>query len=310
MDHDHASHAAHGQDAHRHAPPRIGRAFAVATVLNIVLVIVQVVYGLMANSMALLADAGHNFGDVLGLIIAWVAHAAARKPPTERYTYGFRSASILAALANAILLLVATGAIVWEAIGRLSAPGEVAGLTVVIVAAIGIAVNAGSALLLMSGSKGDLNVRGAFLHLLSDAAVSVGVVAAGAAILLTGWHWLDPLTSLAVSGLIVWSTWGLLREAIVLSLDAVPARIDPREVRRYLAGLEGVAGIHDLHIWPMSTTETALTVHLEMPGGHPGDDRLMQTTRDLEHRFAIGHVTIQIEISKETACRLAPDEIV
>jgi len=310
VDHDHAhdDHSQHGGHTHRHAPRQFGRAFAVATVLNVLLVIVQVVYGLAANSMALVADAGHNFGDVLGLIIAWVAHAAARRPATERYTYGFRSASILAALLNGILLLLATGAIAWEAIGRLGAPSEVAGLTVVIVAAIGIAVNGASALLLMAGSKSDLNVRGAFLHLIGDAAVSFGVVAAGAAIMLTGWYWLDPVASLVVSALIVWSTWTLLREAIILSLAAVPPKIDPRAVRRYLEGLDGVSAIHDLHIWPMSTTETALTVHLEMPGGHPGDTLLMQAAHDLAHRFAIGHVTIQIEASTSTVCPLASDE--
>ena len=295
---------------HSHAPRQFGRAFALAIALNVTLVIVQVIFGLVANSMALLADAGHNFSDVLGLIIAWVAHAAARRRPSERYTYGFRAASVLAALANAVLLLVATGAIVWEAVGRLGAPGEVAGLTVVIVAAVGIVVNGGSALLLMAGSKQDLNVRGAFLHLIADAAVSAGVVAAGAGILLTGWSWLDPVASLAVSALIVWSTWGLLREAVTLSLHAVPAAIDPGEVRRYLEALDGVARIHDLHIWPMSTTETALTVHLEMPGGHPGDALLLRTAHDLEHRFAIAHVTIQIEVDQPTACRLAPDKIV
>jgi cobalt-zinc-cadmium efflux system protein len=269
-----------------------------------------VVYGLLAGSVALLADAGHNFGDVLGLVLAWVAHSAAQRPPTARYTYGFRSGSILAALANAILLLVATGAIAWEAVRRLAEPGEVAGLTVMIVAAIGILVNGGSALLLMSGSKHDLNFRGAFLHLLGDAAVSVGVVAAGAGILLTGWQWLDPLASLAISVFIVWTTWGLMRDAVALSLDAVPARIDPREVRRFLEGLEGVSAVHDLHIWPMSTTETALTVHLEMPLGHPGDALLLQAARDLRSRFAIGHATMQVEVDRETACLLAPDEIV
>lgn len=303
LDHADAGHV------HQHGPPQ-GPAFAVAAVLNIALVIAQIAYGLLANSVALLADAGHNFGDVLGLVLAWVAHSAARRAPTARYTYGFRSASILAALLNSILLLVATGAIAWEAIRRFAEPGEVAGLTVIIIAAIGIVVNGGSALLLMAGSKSDLNVRGAFLHLLGDAAVSVGVVMAGAGILLTGWHWLDPLASLAISAVIVWSTWGLLRGAITLSLGAVPAQIDPREVRRFLEGLKGVSGIHDLHIWPMSTTETALTVHLAMTGGHPGDALLMQAARDLKRRFSIGHATIQVEVSRETVCSLAPDEIV
>jgi cobalt-zinc-cadmium efflux system protein len=307
----HANHD-HGAPghAHQHGPREFGRAFAIATVLNVGLVIAQIIYGLLANSMALLADAGHNFGDVLGLVLAWLAHSAAQKPPTARYTYGFRSASILAALFNSLLLLVATGAIAWEAIRRLGEPAEVAGLTVIIIAAIGIVVNGGSALLLMAGSKGDLNLRGAFLHLLGDAAVSVGVVLAGASILFTGWFWIDPLVSLAVSAVIVFSTWGLLRGAVLLSLDAVPAKIDPVKVRRYLEGLQGVSRIHDLHIWPMSTTETALTVHLEMPGGHPGDALLRQAARDLKRRFSIGHTTIQVEVSRETVCALAPDEIV
>ncbi len=312
MQHDHADHdhGGNGRHAHRHAARPVGGAFATAVALNIALVIAQVVYGLLAGSVALLADAGHNFGDVLGLLLAWIAHGAAQRPPTARYTYGFRSASILAALLNAILLLVATGAIAWEAIRRFAEPGEVAGLTVMIVAAVGILVNGASALLLMAGSRGDLNVRGAVLHLLGDAAISVGVVAAAAGILLTGWQWLDPLASLAISVFIVWSAWGLLRGAVALLLDAVPAGIDPGQVRRFLEGLEGVSGIHDLHIWPMSTTETALTVHLEMPGGHPGDAFLLQAAGDLRRHFAIGHATIQVEVGRETACLLAPDEIV
>lgn len=202
----------------------------------------------------------------MSLLLAWAAHGAAQRRPTTHYTYGFRSASILAALVNGLLLLVVTGAIAWEAILRFSEPGEVAGLTVMIVAGIGIIVNAGSALLLMPGSKGDLNMRGAFLHLVADAGVSAVVLLAGAAILVTGWNWLDPLASIVVSVVIVWSTWGLLRDTVRLSLDAVPANIDPAAVRRYLEGLPGVARIHDLHIWAMSTTEIALTAHLVVPG--------------------------------------------
>lgn len=312
MDHDHAGHAHdHGaRHAHSHAPRRFGRAFAIAALLNIGLVFVQVLYGVLAHSVALLADASHNFGDVLGLLLAWAAHGAAQRRPTTHYTYGFRSASILAALVNALLLLVATGAIAWEAIQRFSEPGEVAGLTVMIVAGIGIAVNAGSALLLMRGSKGDLNVRGAFLHLVADAGVSAVVVLAGGAILVTGWNWLDPLASIVISAVIVWSTWGLLRDAVRLSLDAVPATIDPAAVRRYLEGLPGVARIHDLHIWAMSTTEIALTAHLVVPGGHPGDPFLLRTAHGLTVQFGIGHATLQLEVSEETACLLAPEEVV
>jgi len=220
----------HGHDhGHAHTTKSFGRAFAIATVLNVGLVAIQVFYGIAAHSVALLADAGHNFGDALGLVIAWGAHVLARLSPTARYTYGFRSASILAALLNGVILLVATGAIAWEAIGRFFEPGEVAGMTVMVVAAVGILINGISAWLLMAGQKGDLNIRGAFLHMMAAAAVSLGVVIAGGLILLTGWNWLDPAVSIAISAAIVWGTWGLLREAINHSLDAVPAEIDPTE---------------------------------------------------------------------------------
>lgn len=282
--------------AHSHTPQNFGFAFAAAAGLNIAFVIVQAIYGVLANSMALIADAGHNFSDVIGLLLAWAAYAIARRPATVRYTYGFRSATILAALVNAGLLLVATGAIAWEAFRRFSAPGEVAGLTVMVVAAIGILVNAGAALLLASGRKGDLNIRGAFLHLMADAAVSAGVVVTGGVILLTGWAWLDPLASLVISAVIVWSTWGLLRESLTLTLGAVPPGIDPDAVRGYLAGLPGVAGVHHLHIWAISTTETALTCHLVTPGKHPGDAFLSDVTHALHNRFRIDHPTLQIEI--------------
>src|SRR5215475_4701018 len=216
-----------------HAPKDFGRTFAIATVLNVGLVAIQVFYGIAAHSLALLADAGHNFGDALGLLIAWGAHVLARLRPTARYTYGFRSASILAALLNGVILLVATGAIAWEAIGRFFEPREVAGMIVMIVAAVGILINGLSAWLLMSGQKTDLNIRGAFLHMVADAAVSLGVVIAGGLILLTGWNWLDPAVSIAISLVIVWGTWGLLREAVDHSLDAVPSKVDPRAVAKY-----------------------------------------------------------------------------
>jgi cobalt-zinc-cadmium efflux system protein len=283
--------------------------FAIATALNLALVAIQAFYGIVAHSVALLADAGHNFGDALGLIIAWGAHGLAKLNPTARYTYGFRSASILAALLNSVILLVATGAIAWEAIGRFVAPGEVAGLTVMIVAAIGIVINAFSAWLLMSGQE-DLNVRGAFLHLVGDAAVSFGVVVAGGAILLTGWNWLDPTVSIVISALIVWGTWGLLREAVNRCLDAVPSDIDPKAVAGYLRGLPGVENIHDLHVWAMSTTETALTCHLVMPKGHPGDEFLVRLDQELHVKFRIAHPTIQIELGDAGICKLAPEHIV
>jgi cobalt-zinc-cadmium efflux system protein len=315
MTHDHTGHDhAHGhrghEHGHSHAPTDFGMAFAVATLLNFALVAAQVIYGLSANSIALLADAGHNFGDALGLLLAWGAHVMARWTPTERYTYGFRSASILSALINAAMLLVATGAIAWEAIRRLPDPGEVAGVTVMAVAGIGIVVNALSAWLLMAGSKGDLNVRGAFLHLAADAGVSVGVVIAGAAILFLGWTWIDPVMSLIVSAVIVWGTWGLMRESFQLSMDAVPSGIEPSEVRAYLEQLPGVASIHDLHIWAMSTTENALTCHLVMPAGHPGNDFITAACRELASRFAIRHPTFQIELGDGADCPLAPAHVV
>lgn len=293
-----------------HAPASFGTAFAVGIALNLTFVAVEFVYGVLANSMALIADAGHNLSDVLSLAIAWIASVLARRPPSSRYTYGLGGSSIVAALFNAALLLVAVGAIAWEAILRLFHPEPVASGTVMIVAAVGIVINGATAWLFASGRKGDLNIRGAFLHMVADAAVSAGVVVAAAVILLTGWLWLDPLTSLVVVGLIVWGTWSLLRDSLAMSVSAVPAAIDPQAVRRYLEARPGVAAVHDLHIWPMSTTETALTAHLVLPGGHPGDEFLMQATSELKRRFGIGHTTLQIEVSAETACQLAPDHVV
>jgi cobalt-zinc-cadmium efflux system protein len=293
-----------------HAPASFGTAFAVGIALNLTFVAVEFVYGVLANSMALVADAGHNLSDVLSLAIAWIASVLARRPPSSRLTYGLGGSSIVAALFNAVLLLVAVGAIAWEAILRLFHPEPVASGTVMIVAAVGIFINGATAWLFASGRKGDLNIRGAFLHMVADAAVSAGVVVAAAVILMTGWLWLDPLTSLAVVGLIVWGTWSLLRDSLAMSVSAVPAAIDPQAVRRYLESRPGVAAVHDLHIWPMSTTDTALTAHLVLPGGHPGDEFLMQATTELRHRFGIGHTTLQIEVSAETACQLAPDHVV
>jgi cobalt-zinc-cadmium efflux system protein len=311
MGHDHPDvhdHDSHG--GHAHTPKDFGPMFAVATALNVGLVAVQVFYGITAHSVALLADAGHNFGDALGLVIAWGAHVVARLNPTARYTYGFRSASILAALLNGVILLVATGGIAWEAIQRFFEPGEVSGFTVMVVASIGIVINGLSAWLLMAGQKGDLNIRGAFLHMVSDAAVSLGVVIAGGIIILTGWNWLDPTVSILISAVIVWGTWGLLREAVNHSLDAVPSEIDPKEVSTFLGGLPGVEEIHDLHVWAMSTTETALTCHLVMPKGHPGDKFLQKLCDQLHDKFEIAHPTIQIELADAGACKLAPEHVV
>jgi cobalt-zinc-cadmium efflux system protein len=308
--HDHVDEDRHRHGpGHGHAPTDFGRAFAVAAVLNIVLVAAQVAYGIVAHSMALLADAGHNFGDVLGLLLAWGAHSLAQHQPTKRYTYGFRSASILAALLNSLILLVATGAIVWEAIRRLIEPGEVAGATVMIVAALGIAVNGFSAALLLRGRKGDLNIHSAFLHLMGDAAVSIGVVAAGAIIYFTNWFWVDPAASLMVSALIVWGTWRLLHESLRMSLGAVPENIDRAQVQDCLRALPGVTEVHDLHIWAMSTTETALTAHLVRPGAHLDDGFLSNAEDRLARSFGIRHATLQIEAGDRT-CHLAPDHVV
>jgi cobalt-zinc-cadmium efflux system protein len=300
----------HNHDGHAHAPKDFGSIFALATALNVGLVAIEAIYGIAAHSVALLADAGHNLGDALGLLIAWGAHVLARLSPTARYTYGFRSASILAALLNGVILLVATGGIAWEAIQRFFEPSAVAGVTVMIVAAVAIALNGFSAWLLMSEQQRDLNIRAAFLHMMSDAAVSLGVVIAGGLILLTGWYWIDPAVSIIISAVIVWGTWGLLREAVDQSLSAVPADIEPEAVANYLRHLPGVIAIHDLHVWAMSTTETALTCHLVMPKGHPGDEFLLDAYHQLHDRFAIAHPTLQIELGNAGVCKLEPEHVV
>jgi cobalt-zinc-cadmium efflux system protein len=294
---------------HVHAPVDFDRAFAVTVALNGALVAAQVFYGVVGNSMALLADAGHNFGDVLALLLAWAAHGVARWRPTRRYTYGFRSASILAALFNSLILLIATGAIALEAVRRLLQPGDVATATVMIVAAGAIVVNGLSAWILAAGRKADLNIRAAILHLAGDAAVSMGVVAVGAAIYVTQWFWLDAAASLLIAGFIVWGTWGVLRQSFQLSLAAVPDAIDQSKVEHYLRTLPGVSEVHDLHIWAMSTTETALTAHLVRPGASLDDTFLRAAEDTLAQRFGIHHATLQVEAG-DHACRLAPDHVV
>lgn len=310
--HDHDDHSGHdhGSSGHNHAPKDFGVAFAIGTALNVGFVVVEAGYGFAANSMALLADAGHNLSDVFGLLAAWGAATLAKKAPTARYTYGLRSSSILAALANAILLLVAVGAISWEAVQRFWHPEPVAGVTVMAVATVGIVINSVTALMFISGSKDDINLRAAYVHMASDAVVSLGTVLAGLAIVLTGWLVLDPLVSLAIAGVIVWGTWSLLRDSVNLALHAVPSGIEPATVRGFLAGLPGVTRLHDLHIWPMSTTETALTCHLVMPDGHPGDRFLAETCRALHERFKIAHATLQIERGDVGVCALEPDHVV
>jgi cobalt-zinc-cadmium efflux system protein len=305
-DHEHGDHAhSHGPGGHVHAPANFGPAFAVGIALNTAFVIVEAIYGYTSNSTALIADAGHNLSDVLGLVVAWIAVILSKRPASPRYTYGLRGSSILAALFNAVFLLIAVGAIGWEAILRLLNPEQVAETTVMVVAAIGIAINGFTAWLFASGSKDDLNIRGAYLHMAADAAVSAGVVIAALVIMVTGWLWLDPATSLVIVAVIVWGTWGLLRDSTAMSLDAVPSNIDPVAVREYLETQPGVTQVCDLHIWPMSTTEVALTCHLVMPAGYPGDAFLLQATHHLDEKFNIHHTTIQIVTSPVSGCELA-----
>lgn len=302
----------HGHDhgkGHSHAPASFGRAFLIGTLLNITFVAIEAGYGLAANSLALLADAGHNLSDVLGLIVAWAAATLSTRAPTTHYTYGYRRTSILAALANALLLLIAIGAIGYEAIGRLANPQPVEGGTVMIVAAIGIVINGLTAWLFARGRKGDINIRGAYLHMAADAAVSAGVVVAGLLIGLTGWLWLDPVTSLAIVAVIFFGTWSLLKDSVAMSLDRVPDGIVPADVTQALTELPGVARVHDLHIWSMSTTEIALTAHLVIPDGSPGDTFLHDAAAMLRERFQIGHATLQIE-RDAAACALEPSHVV
>jgi cobalt-zinc-cadmium efflux system protein len=298
-DHGHGPH--HG---HSHAQADFGRAFAIGIGLNIAFVAIEAGFGFVANSMALLADAWHNLSDVLGLAMAWGGATLARRAPSKRFTYGLRGSSILASLGNALLLLVALGAIVLEAVQRFGHPAPIAGPTVSAVAAVGIAVNLGTALLFARGRKDDLNIRGAFLHMAADAAVSAGVVVAGLVIWRTGLAWIDPVVSLAIATLIFWQTWGLLAESIEMSLSAVPRAIDFDAVGAALCALPGVSDTHDLHIWPMSTTETVLTAHLVMPAGHPGDMFLSRAQAMLHDRFGIGHATLQIEVDPACYCSL------
>lgn len=304
--HHHRSHGHHHHDHHEHSH-RVsgsGRAFAVAVALNVGFVMIEVAAGVWSGSMALLADAGHNLSDVLALLLAWAASILAARPARAGYTYGFKSSSILAAIANAALLWAALGAILFETIHRFFNPAPIEGEVMIGVATAGIAINALSAALFASGQKEDLNLRAAFVHLLADAAVSAGVVIAGVAIWLTGKAWIDPLTSLLITLAIGWGSWGLLKNAVRMGLHAVPPGIDPDEVQRWLMARPGVSTVHDLHIWPMSTTETALTAHLEMPGGHPGDAALHKLSEELARHFGIDHSTIQIELGGEP-CSLA-----
>ncbi|MFM7348135.1 MAG: cation diffusion facilitator family transporter [Erythrobacter sp.] len=296
--HDHGHGHSHGGHGHAHAPKDFGRAFAVGIALNTGFVVLEAGAGWLYGSVALLADAGHNLSDVLALALAWAASIAAKRPASGRYTYGYKSSTILAALANALLLAVAIGAIGIETVHRMMNPSEPEGYAMMAVAGIGIAINALTAMLFLRGQE-DLNIRGAYLHMAADAAVSLGVVVAGLAIVLTGLAWIDPLVSLVILGLIAWGTWGLARDSFAMGLLAAPARIDLAQVKQHLAGLEGVTAVHDLHVWPMSTTEVALTAHLVMPGRPAKDSFLRELAASLEQRFGVHHATIQVESGEE-----------
>lgn len=288
-----------------------GRAFLIGISLNVLFVAVEWTYGWLANSLALMADATHNLSDVLGLMLAWGGTVLARRQPSPRFTYGLRGTSILAALGNSVLLLLVTGGLMWEAIHRFGEPQSVQSEIVIAVASLGIVINGVTAWLFRSGSKSDLNLRGAYLHMAADAAVSLGVVLAGLLVFYTGWQWLDPLVTLALAIVIAWGTWDLLRDSFQLAVQAVPEAINTDELRIYLASLPNVTEVHDLHVWGMSTTENALTVHLLCPSGHPGDEFLQMVAEAVDHQFHIHHTTIQIEVGNSTKeCALAPEHVV
>jgi len=312
MEHSHQHDLGHSHaigHGHSHGPASFDRAFAIGTVLNIGIVLAQLVFGYFANSLALMADAAHNLSDVAGLLLAWGATWLSRRSPTAERTYGFRRASILAALGNAALLLVATGGIAVEAIRRFAEPQQLEAGTVIWVAALAIVLNGAVALMFMRGRHDDLNIKGAFLHMLGDAAVSFGVVLAAALTLWTGWLWIDPAISLGIAMFVLWASWGLARSSVNLALDAVPENVDREQVEAYLNSLPGVTEVHDLHIWAMSTTETALTVHLVRPNAGLDDGFIAATCERLDRDFKIHHTTLQVEHSRE-ACKLAPDHVV
>jgi cobalt-zinc-cadmium efflux system protein len=309
--HDHAHDHSHAHGHHHEVPENFDRAFLIGIGLNLTIVVGQVIFGFLAHSLALLADAAHNFSDVIGLVLAFAGAILARRLPSARYTYGLRKASVLAALANAALLLLATGGIIVEAIQRFFEPAPVANGTVVWVAAIGMVLNGVTALLFLRGRHDDLNLRGAFLHMSADALVSLGVVIAALVIMATGWLWIDPAMGLVIAAVILWSSWGLTRDTTKLALDAVPEGVDHSAVETFLRGLPGTTDVHDLHIWGMSTRDVALTVHLVRPGEGLDDHFLTELNHDLQHRFGISHATVQIEAGDPAhPCALAPANVV
>ncbi len=315
--HSHSHSGSHlGQGHHHHHshavdPKNYDTAFAVGIALNIIFVVTEAFYGYLANSLALMADAGHNLSDVIGLVIAWGAVWLSRKKPTTKFTYGLRRSSILSALLNAVILLVAIGAIALEAIQRFWSPHPIQTTTVIIVAAIGILINGATAMLFMRDRHKDINIRGAYLHMAADALISAGVVIVGIVISYTNWIWLDPAISLVICVIIVVGTWGLLKDSVKLSLDAVPDDVDALKVREYFEKLEGVTEVHDLHIWALSSTENALTVHLVVPKNLEGDHFLDRISKKLKKDFNIHHPTIQIENGdKDFNCELKPDDVV
>ncbi|CAI3950272.1 Co/Zn/Cd efflux system component (CzcD) [Commensalibacter communis] len=306
--HTHSHSHAHG---HHHVPKSFGTAFAVGITLNLIYVIAEAAWGFWGNSLALLADAGHNLSDILALACAWIAAILGQKKPTDNFTYGYRRTSILASLTNAVILLIVTGGIILEAIERIFHPAPVAGWTVIIVAAIGVVVNGVTAMMFASGHKEDLNIKGAFLHMAYDALLSLGVVITGIIILFTNFNLLDPIISLVVSIVIIMGTWSLLKDSVTLAVDGVPTNINRKNVEQYLRALPSIVDLHDLHIWAMSTTETALTVHLVSNVDHRLDDFLSVTSQQLKDQFKIGHTTIQIELQHEAEiCLLAHAETV
>jgi cobalt-zinc-cadmium efflux system protein len=312
-DHDHHDHHHHHHDhhAHEHVQANNGRAFVVGIGLNLTFVVVEVVYGVLSHSVALLADAGHNFGDVLGLGLSWGAMALASLKPSKRRTFGFRRTTIVASAANALVLLFVTGGLTWESIRRLLEPAHAQGTTMVVVALVGAVVNTASALLFMRGGSRDINVRSAFLHLASDAVLAVGVAITGGLIVATGWLWLDPAVSIVLAIAILAGTWSLMRKSLDLMLDAVPEGIDPEEVKAFLGAQPGVIEVHDLHIWAMSTTETALTAHVVMPGGSMRPTFLVDVCKNLHEKFDIDHATVQVDPEEAPdPCALAPDEVI